>query len=503
MGAPVTTSWLGIDVGTQSVKAAVVADDGRRLGAASVPLRSVRNGSRHEQDPALWFAAAADAARAAVAAASGVSVSGVSLCATSGTLVALDAAGRPTSPGVMYDDTRAAEYTAEVRASDPALWARLGFDIQPSWALPKLVWFVRNGLPTGTTRLAHQADAVAGSIVGGLVDTDWSNGLKSGVDLGAGTWSDRVVQRLLIPRDVLPDVVSPGSPLGVVSATWADYTGIAAGAPVFAGVTDGCAAQFAAGAVAPGDWHSIVGTTLIVKGVTVEPLVGGDGVVYSHRAPDSSGWLPGGASSAGAGVLSHVLPAVDLSALGREIEQQLTPQLIVDAPFAYPVVGRGERFPFAAPQLRGILRLDGRDHLLNAPVAGVANATVALAVYLGVAAVERLVYERLEQIGAPLDGRFTTSGGAVRSAVWNALRATMLGRDLWIPADAEPAAGAAALAAWGCERLDDPTRPFAPTAQRMGGPASRVSPRDDMRDAVDEYYRRFRSVLSSEGWLAA
>jgi sugar (pentulose or hexulose) kinase len=94
---------VGVDLGTQSVRALVVADDGTPLAGASRPLHSRRDGIRHEQDPAQWWSAAADA----LAEMSGrlasvqprVLVAGVAVCATSGTVLLTGPDGTPGRPG--------------------------------------------------------------------------------------------------------------------------------------------------------------------------------------------------------------------------------------------------------------------------------------------------------------------------------------------------------------------------------------------------------------------
>jgi len=82
----------------------------------------------------------------------------------------------------------------------------------------------------------------------------------------------------------------------LVDRRGADATGLPAGTPVIAGMTDGCAAQIGAGALEPGEWNSALGTTLVLKGVTPELVRDPSRVMYSHRSPDGD-WLPGGASS--------------------------------------------------------------------------------------------------------------------------------------------------------------------------------------------------------------
>ncbi|KPC84256.1 carbohydrate kinase, partial [Streptomyces sp. NRRL WC-3753] len=109
----------------------------------------------------------------------------------------------------------------------------------------------------------------------------------------------------------------PGTVLGTVCAAAAEATGLPEGTAIAAGMTDGCAAQIGAGALTPGAWNSVLGTTLVLKGVSPHLIRDPHGVVYCHRGPDGT-WLPGGASSSGAGVLArHFTPenGDDLDAL--------------------------------------------------------------------------------------------------------------------------------------------------------------------------------------------
>ncbi len=47
--------WIGVDLGTQSVRAVVADADGIVLARATRPLTSHRDGVRHEQDPQAWL----------------------------------------------------------------------------------------------------------------------------------------------------------------------------------------------------------------------------------------------------------------------------------------------------------------------------------------------------------------------------------------------------------------------------------------------------------------
>ncbi len=69
-------------------------------------------------------------------------------------------------------------------------------------------------------------------------------------------------------------------------------------------MTDGCAGQIATGAVEPGQFVGVLGTTYVLKGVTRELVTDPAGALYSHRHPDGW-WLPGGASNTGGEALAR------------------------------------------------------------------------------------------------------------------------------------------------------------------------------------------------------
>ena len=107
--------WIGVDIGTQSVRVLALRDDGVVLGAGSRPLTSRRDGNRHEQEAAEWWEALCSATREALAATQPRAVRGLCVAATSGTVLLADTSGRPLTPALMYDDGRA----ARVRARQP------------------------------------------------------------------------------------------------------------------------------------------------------------------------------------------------------------------------------------------------------------------------------------------------------------------------------------------------------------------------------------------------
>ena len=96
---------LGIDIGTSGVRIAAIDQDARiiALAESSMPAAQ-RDGHRITQDPSQWIRGLENA-MAQVAEAVGLSqVRALAVDGTSGTLVAIDQAGRPVVAGSLYND---------------------------------------------------------------------------------------------------------------------------------------------------------------------------------------------------------------------------------------------------------------------------------------------------------------------------------------------------------------------------------------------------------------
>jgi sugar (pentulose or hexulose) kinase len=221
----------------------------------------------------------------------------------------------------------------------------------------------------------------------------------------------------------------------------------------------------------------VLGTTLVLKGVSPELIRDPNGVLYSHRAPDG-GWLPGGASSTGAAVLSTSFPERDLDELGRRAADYEHTGVL-----AYPLLGRGERFPFAAADAEGFLLGEPAD-----------EAEHFAALLQGVAYVERLSFDYLHLLGAPIHGELTLTGGGTRSRYWCQLRADVLGRPVRLLENSESALGMAVLAA-------SAGRSTAQVAAEMVRLREVIEPRPDRVERFHEPYLRLVGELADRGWL--
>lgn len=416
---------IGIDAGTQGAR--VVAHDRAGVLVASASERFTGDWASGEQDPEAWWGAVVRGLRSVSAALDGRPVDGVSATSTSGTVLPLDEGWNPVAPALMYNDRRAGEVATEIAERFPALGANV------SWGLPKIVWFERT-YPDLTARIhvwRHPVDFLIGRMTGEWGATDQTTALKSGFDVRHGRWPMEVFESLGVDPGRMPVVGMTGTAIGRIVPTIAEETGLPAGTPVLLGMTDGCASQVSSGAVRPGAWNSTIGTTLVVKGTTVEPIVDPLGRIYDHRHPQGY-WLPGAASNTGAAWISAWFPDRDLVALDRAAAS-----VIPTGRSIYPLLGTGERFPFLDPAATGF-GYDGPDE------------TIRYAAGLeGVAYLERMAFELIESLSGERIEAVSTAGGGSAGETWLRIRANVLDRPIRKVRHANAATGAAMIAASG------------------------------------------------------
>lgn len=416
---------LGIDLGTSGCR--VLAWDPAREAVraqAETPLPAPRRqGETSEQEPEAWWAALAAAVRALPAAVRRA-VRDMAVDGTSGTLLLADRSGTPLGPAWLYDDRRGAEAARRItRIAPPGSGAH-----GTGSSLAKLLARIAAGLPPGTAHALHPADWIAGRLTGRWGMADENNALKLGWDPLARAWP-AWLDRVGVPRALLPRVVPPGAPLGPLDADAAATLGLPPEAVVHAGTTDGVAGFLATPAARPGDAVTSLGSTLALKLLSPRPVSSPPHGVYSHRVGGL--WLAGGASNAGGAVLARFFGPEALAALSARIDPDRPSGLDY-----YPLPAPGERFPVADPRLPP--RLDPRPD---------DDARFLHGLLEGIARIEARGYALLAELGAPRVRRVWTVGGGARNPVWTRIRERLLGVPVTACPDAPAALGAARLAA--------------------------------------------------------
>ena len=432
--------FLGIDLGTQGVRGLVVDENGSVVsqGGRHFPVLNMSNTEKHsEQSADIWISTLVDVLKQCVGglAEKGYKpddIGGIGIDGTSGTILPLDSDNKPLTNALMYNDSRSENETKQVQKAGKSLSEKLGYQFKSSFSLPKILWIKVNmpGIYDKTRVFLHQADYAAGFLSGNYNASDYSNALKTGYDLIENKWPDFIEEELGVSTDKLPRVDKPGTVVGSITKEIADLTGLSTKTKVCVGATDGIASALASGIRKPGDYNTTIGTTLVIKGLAKTITRDPQGRIYSHRHPDGY-WIPGAASNTGGICLNHYFKDRDFAEFDKRVNLSEPSGLI-----CYPLIGKGERFPFLNGNAEGFIEGDIKDEVQH-----------YTSLMEGVGFIERLSYEIMEEQGCDRVNAVYTAGGAAKSDVWLQIRANILNRKILVPEVVEAAMGAAILAA--------------------------------------------------------
>jgi xylulokinase len=422
---------LGLDLGTSSVKALLMQEDGTALGEGSAPypVRAPRPGWA-ESSPNDWWAAVLEAAEAAVGR-SGAGVTALGLSGQMHGVVLADERGLPLRPAVLWADARSGAELSAYRGLDGDLTRQLANPPAVGMAGPSLLWLRDHEPDTYTSaRWALQPkDWLRMRLTGDVAAEPSDASATLLYDLPADDWSYAAVEGLGLRAELLAPLVPSAAVAGTLTAEAAGELGLQEGLPVAAGAADTAAAMLGAGLLRPGPVQLTVGT----GGQVVTPRRNQDPDPHL-RTQLYRGAVPG---------LWYSMAAVQNAGLALEwVRKTLGAswEEVYDEAFAVPVGSggvsflpylSGERTPRFDPGARGAwtsLGLDHtRGHLLRAALEGV---TFAL----------REGLEALEDLGVSAPELRLAGGGASGASgrsgdLWRQLLADVLGRPLWLLPD--------------------------------------------------------------------
>ena len=443
---PVT---VGLDIGTSSVKAVAADDDGTVVARARVPHAvGVPHAGYFEHDVTQAWRdgprAALDLIEAEVGA---TNVVGVNVAAMVPSMTAVDDAGRPLLPGLLYGDARGR--------------ARAGAGEAAQQESGELVAFLRWCATAAPEAHGYwPAQAVANHALGGAPVIDFSTAATCAPLFDfAGSWDPVVATAAGARVEQLPGLAMPGQRIGEVGP---------GGPALAAGCIDAFAEQMMANAREVGDVMVILGTTLITWVVTESeaPVPG------YWTIPQGAGGakLLGGPSNAGGMFVDWV--ARLLGDANGPVDPGRVP---VWAP--YP---RGERAPLNDPDRRAVLT----DLDLGHDAAAVRRAGFEASGF-----VVRRILDAARTHHGSTPRRLVLTGGGTRVDDWVQAIADVIG----LPCDCvlvpEGAALGSAFLARIAAGLEEP-RALA-DAGRWARTGRTVDPRPEWAGPLDDRYGRF------------
>jgi xylulokinase len=485
---------IGVDVGSQSVKACVTDHAGRRLAVADAPCAlSHPRGGWAEQNPEHWQAALATSVRAACAEA-GVSAADdatIALACQVDGIVATGAGLLPLRPAIIWMDRRATTQTEALEAAVGAdrLRSITGLNPDSSHSGPKAMW-VRDNEPDvyARARWLGSVSAYMNAWLTGEMVHDHANASSSLLyDVSERRWSAELLDASGLDGDKLPRIAAAHEVVGCLRPQVASQLGLRPSTRVVCGTGDDHAATLGAGGSRPGTVIDVTGTAEPVTAPAERVVLDPAGLVETHaHAVDGTLLVenPGFVSGGSVRWLAQVTGRTQAELL---VEAGAAPPGSAGAIFI-PALS-GSMTPRWNDQIRGSfagLSLDhGVTHLSRAILEGCAFAL-------------RDIVDRIEQLGIHSD-RIRVVGGGARSDVWLQIKADVTGRAIQkVAGDHATSDGAAMLAGLAAGAFPDLDDAVARCVQLE--PAL-VVPDPERASAYAEGYERYRRYFDAvEDW---
>ncbi len=494
--ADATPLLLGLDVGTQSLRAALVDLRGRTVafGVSEIETTYPKPGWA-EQEPSRWWDAARDSVARALASAQAMpdDVVGIGLDCTACTVLACDLDGNPARPALLWMDQRSAREAQEISDTGDPILRYVSGRVSPEWMLPKALWLKRHEPETyaragrivectnwfmykltGEWTLSLNHCAVKWNYA--RPDGGWPLGMMRSVGLDdlPSKWPERIVP-----------LGQGGASLARPAAEW---LGLRPGTPVAQGGIDAYLGMIGLGATGDGDVAAIVGSSTCHLAQSREGVFGsGAAGCYPDATVEGLYTIEAGQTATGS-ILDwyrrHFAGREQAAAdrLGVSVYQILDDEASKVPPGAEGLVVRddwqGNRSPYKNPHARGAIvgltLAHGPGHVFRA-------------LYESTACGTRHILEDASAHGLRVERIFIGGGGA-KSALWLQIHADVLQRPIQVPGDPESCAlGAAMAAAVGAGIYPD----FDAAAESMVRIDRVVEPSAERAGVYDELFERY------------
>lgn len=437
--------FIGIDSGTQSVKAVVLDLDTRKVIAEARAPHTLIDGlpvGHMEQNPQEWVAAL-DAVILEVAGRIDRSrVKGIGVSGQQHGFVPLDAKGEVIRPAKLWCDTSTTAECALItkKLGGPrAAIRQTGNLILPGFTAPKILWLKRHE-PAHFKRLRHvllphdylnfhltgnyfmEYGDASGTALMDVRKRSWSRAALAAIDRHLADW--------------LPPLSDSHEAAGTLRPELAAKYGLSADVVVSAGGGDNMMGAIGTGNVTPGVVSASFGTSGTIYAFANKPVVDPAGEIAAFCS-STGGWLPLLCTMNVTTVTEQVRALFGFDHAGLEAAVAGAPvgaQGLVMLPYF-----AGERTP-NVPDGSGVLLGLNQKSLLRGPLARAAMEGVTLGMNYGL--------RRLHALGVKAKEIRVTGGGA-KSAVWRQIMADGFGVPVVGMVEEEGAAlGGALQAAW-------------------------------------------------------
>lgn len=289
---------IGCDIGSQSVKSVLLSIEGQLEAEISVGYGiEYPQPTWAEQNPDLWLNALSASIKGLLSktGTQANQIIGIGLDAQVDGLVAVDSAGKPLRPAIIWMDRRAVSQCDSIERLFAADRIRsiTGLNLDPSHVAPKIRWLAEN--EPDVNRKAKYF-LLPGSYIAycltGEIGIDYSNASSTMMmDIRTRDWSDDLCNILEIDRNSLGKIYPATHIVGRLVKPYAELLSLDPNIPVVLGSGDEHASSLGAGVISPGLVCDIAGTGEAICAAIAKPIFDPSGLLETHSHADPDMWL--------------------------------------------------------------------------------------------------------------------------------------------------------------------------------------------------------------------
>ncbi len=475
--------YIGIDLGTSSVKLMLMEGDGTIVATVSkeYPLYLPHPGWS-EQSPLDWYEKTIEGIKELIKDCHRSGIAGIGIGGQMHGLVALDREDRPVRPAILWNDGRSSKQTDYL--NDAIGKDRLsGYTANIAFAgftAPKILWMRENEPECfeRTVRIMLPKDYLSYMLTGvSASDMSDASGMLL-LDVKNRRWSREMLDICHISEGMLPKLYESYEVIGVLKKEIAEELGLPHDVKVVAGAGDNAAAAVGTGTVGEGRCNISLGTSGTVFISSDSFRVDSFNSLHSFAHADGRYHLMGcmlSAASCNKWWMEDILGTEDYQG-----EQAGIDRLGENEVFYLPYL-MGERSPHNDPLVRamfyGMSMSTKRSDLIQAVLEGVAFGL-------------RDSLEVARQLGIDVK-RSKICGGGARSRLWQRIVANVMDLSLDILENEEgPALGAAMLASVGCGEY----KSVAEACESIVRIRESIEPDPELVKRYEERYQKFRRL---------
>ncbi len=459
--------YLGVDLGTSSVKVLLVDETGavRKTASRTYPLEFPQPGWS-QQNPADWWNAVVQCIPELLEGEDKSQVAGLSVGGQMHGLVVLDENDQVIRPAILWNDGRTGRETEELNADfgKEKLLSLVGNIAFAGFTAPKLLWMRRNEpeLFQKIKKIMLPKDYLVYRLTG-VHSCDYSD--ASGMlllDVANRRWSPELLSYCSVTEDQMPKLFESYESVGTVLPEIAAQLGLPEGVVVAAGAGDNAAAAVGTGTVGNGCCNVSLGTSGTVFISSDDFRLPPEGNLHAFAHADGAYHLMGcilSAASAYGWWTKEILKATS----DNDEQSPITDEDLGRNPVFFLPYLMGERSPHNDPAARGAFLGMSMD---------TTRCQMTQAILEGVAFAIRDSVEIARSLGIEITESGLCGGGA-KSPLWRKIMANVLNMEMQVPVQEEGAGyGGAILAmvaagAYGsvreaCEKLRTERRIYKP-----------------------------------------